>query len=53
VRHYEAIFKTQTAKQTERPLWLRLLRALKVVIKPGKSLRRPIGHVEVRGKLEF
>jgi hypothetical protein len=51
---HEAIFKTQTQKrEIQRPLWLRLLRSLKIVIKPGKSLRRPIGQVEVRGGFEF
>ena len=53
---YEAIFKskTQTQKREDkRPLWLRLLRSLKIVIKPGKSLRRPVAQVEIRGGCEF
>jgi hypothetical protein len=51
---HEAIFKTQTQKrEIQRPLWLRLLRSLKVVIKPGKSLRRPVARFEIRGGCEF
>jgi hypothetical protein len=53
---YEAIFKSKTQTQKredQRPLWLRLLRSLRVVIKLGKSLRRPVTQVEIRGGCKF
>jgi hypothetical protein len=51
---HEAVFKSKTQiRQDKRPLWLRLLRSLKVVIKPGKTLRRPVAQFEIRGGCEF
>jgi len=50
---HEVVFKKPQEREDQRPLWLRLLRSLKIVIKPGKSLRRPIGYIEIRGKVDF
>jgi hypothetical protein len=55
VKYYEVILetKTQAPKQTEGPVWLRLFRSLKIVVKPGKSSRKPIGYIGVKASVDF
>jgi hypothetical protein len=37
----------------KRPLWLRLLASIKLDFKLGKTLRKPIKTIIVKGKVEF
>lgn len=51
---HEAIFnQKKTEKEDEGRLWVRLLRSLKIRIKPGKTLKKPISYIGVKGEVEF
>lgn len=42
---------SETAEKV--PLWKKILRALRVSVKPGKTLKEPIREVWIKGKIEF
>lgn len=46
-------FSRPAPAEDSRPFWLRLLASLRLKIKPGKSLRRPVSEVTLQGKAEF
>lgn len=51
---HEAIFdQKKTAPEDKRRLWVRLLGSLKIRIKPGKNLKKPISYIGVKGEVEF
>ena len=45
--------QTHPSSLDRSPWWLRLLRSLRISIKPGKSWKRPVGYIGVTGKVDF
>ena len=39
--------------ERKRPWWQRLLASLRISLKPGKSWRRPVSSVWLKGGIEF
>ena len=39
--------------EDSRPFWRRLLASLRLKVKPGKSLRRPVSEVWIEGGTDF
>lgn len=46
-------FQRATPEVDRRPFWRRLLGSLRLKIKPGKSLRRPVNEVWIEGGTDF
>ena len=50
----KAIFEAKTIRpDDDRPFWKRLLASLRIDIKPGKSMDKPVAYVGIKGKAEF
>ena len=44
----------RTGRTAEKvPLWKRILRAVRVSVRPGKTLKEPIKEVWIKGRIEF
>ena len=53
-RLYEAIFKAKQPQSPDRrSFWHRLFASLRIDIKPGKSMDKPVAYVGIKGKAEF
>ncbi|MEY3481590.1 MAG: hypothetical protein RIQ71_2365 [Verrucomicrobiota bacterium] len=51
---YEAIFKASKPQPPDRrSFWHRLLASLRIDIKPGKSVDKPVAYVGIKVKAEF
>ena len=49
-----AIFKAKKPQPPDRrSFWHRLLASLRIDIKPGKSVDKPVAYVGIKGKAEF
>lgn len=50
----KAIFEAKTIRAADsRPFWKRLLASLRIDIKPGKSLGKPVAYVGIKGNADF
>ena len=50
----EAIFKAKKPQAPDRhSFWHRLLASLRIDIKPGKSVDKPVAYVGIRGTADF
>ncbi len=53
-RLYEAIFKAKQPQPPDsRSFWHRLLASLRIDIKPGKSMDKPVTYIGIKGKADF
>lgn len=52
-RLHEIVFQKKEAPEDQRPFWLRLLKSIRVVLKPGKTFQRPVAYLGVKGEAEF
>lgn len=51
---HEAIFKAKKEQPPDRrSFWHRLLASLRIDIKPGKSVDKPVAYVGIKVKAEF
>ena len=51
---YEAIFKASKPQPPDRrSFWHRLLASLRINIKPGKSMDKPVSYVGIKGTADF
>ena len=50
----EAIFGAKkTTPVDKRPFWKRLLASMRIHIKPGKCIDKPVSYVEIKAKADF
>lgn len=53
----EHVLKTGPAKpqraEDRSPVWLRLVKSLRIAVKPGTTLRRPIKQIVIKGGVDF
>jgi len=51
---YEAIFKASKPQPPDRrSFWHRLLASLRINIKPGKRMDKPVDYIGIKGKADF
>ena len=51
---HKAIFKAKKQQQSDRrSFWHRLLASLRIDIKPGKSVDKPVAYVGIKGNADF
>ena len=50
---HDAVFGAKKTPDDPRPFWKRLLSSLRVVMKPGKSARKPVSYVGIKAKADF
>ena len=51
---HEGIFKAKKPQPPDRrSFWQRLLASLRIDIKPGKSVDKPVAYVGIRGTADF
>ena len=49
----DAVFGAKKKPDDPRPFWKRLLASLRIHIKPGKSVDKPVAYVGVKAKADF
>jgi hypothetical protein len=53
IEHVLKEYRTPQKAEDRSPTWARLLKSLRVTLKPGNSVKRPIKQVVIKGGVEF